>query len=187
VGPIAVRSPAGPAILSVPAGLKAGHPGWPKWLVAAAIPAIGITVDVLRPLPKARTDHLAARTQHRAEQQDKAQETLKRLPGRTGKTLLVREATDRGVLGIHEAIPLPDDALRKDAAGGELSADLPFYVTRIPPGAPNTTARSSPRPTPGPHAPIHGETSNGGAAAPDDSGTAAYLRKRATYRGGCGI
>ncbi len=116
-------------VVAVPAGLKVGHPGWPKWLVAAAIPAIGIVVDVLRPLLKARTDHLATRTKRKAEQQDKAQEILERLPGRAGKTPLVREITDRGTLGIHEAIPLPDSALHDSAYGG-LSTDLPFYVTR---------------------------------------------------------
>ncbi|WP_369248161.1 tetratricopeptide repeat protein [Streptomyces sp. R41] len=111
---------------AAPAGMKTGELPWPKWLVAGVVAAGGVLVAVWTPLVKARTDALAARTTRAAERDAQAEEALSRLPTLKGKVLLVKDVTDRALLGIHEAIPLPVGS----ATERGLSAELPAYVLR---------------------------------------------------------
>ncbi|MGW7240627.1 hypothetical protein [Streptomyces sp. NPDC054804] len=113
-------------LTAAPAGVKAGELSWPKWLVAGLVAAGGVLVAVWTPLVKARTDALAARTTRAAERDAQAEEALSRLPALKGKVLLVKDVTDRALLGIHEAIPLSTDS----ALEQRLSAELPTYVLR---------------------------------------------------------
>ncbi|MFD8391805.1 tetratricopeptide repeat protein, partial [Streptomyces sp. NPDC059680] len=113
-------------LTAAPAGVKAGELPWPKWLVAGAVATAGVLVAVWTPLVKARTDALAARTTREAEREAQAEGAIGRLPSIKGKPLFVKDMSDRALLGIHEAIPLP-------AASGtdrDLSLDLPTYVPR---------------------------------------------------------
>ncbi|MFF3575886.1 tetratricopeptide repeat protein, partial [Streptomyces mirabilis] len=113
-------------LTAAPAGVNAGELPWPKWLVAGLVAAGGVLVSVWTPLVKARSDALAARTTRAAERDAQAEEALNDLPTLKGKVLLVKDVTDRALLGIHEAIPLPADS----ASEHELSAELPTYVPR---------------------------------------------------------
>ncbi|MHA5050267.1 tetratricopeptide repeat protein [Streptomyces sp. SD15] len=113
-------------LTAAPAGVKAGELTWPKWLVAGVVAAGGVLVAVWAPLVKARTDTLAARTTRAAERDAQAEEALTRLPTLKGKVLLAKDVTDRALLGIHEAIPLPANSASKQG----LSAELPTYVLR---------------------------------------------------------
>lgn len=113
-------------LTAAPAGVQAGELPWPKWVVAGLVAAGGVLVGVGAPLLKAHTDALAARTTRAAEREAKSAETLGRLPTRNGKIPLVKEFTDRALLGIHEAIPLPV----KTAISQVISSELPIYVPR---------------------------------------------------------
>ncbi|MGW1758971.1 hypothetical protein [Streptomyces mirabilis] len=113
-------------LTAAPAGVKAGELAWPKWLVAGVVAAGGVLAAVWTPLVKARTDALAARTTRSAERDAQAEGALNRLPTRKGKIPLVADVTDRGLLGIHEAIALPVGS----AAAHGLSEELPTYVPR---------------------------------------------------------
>ena len=113
-------------LTAAPAGVKAGELSWPKWLVAGLVAAGSVLVAVWTPLVKARTDAMAARTTRAAERDAQAEEALNRLPTVKGKILLVKDVTDRALLGIHEAIPLPADSASEQG----LSPDLPAYVLR---------------------------------------------------------
>ncbi|MCI3269666.1 tetratricopeptide repeat protein [Streptomyces cylindrosporus] len=113
-------------LTAAPAGVKDGELPWPKWLVAGLVAAGGVLVAVWTPLVKARTDALAARTTRAAERDARGEDALHRLPTRKGRVQLVEEVTDRALLGIHEAIPLPADRTN----GQGLSAELPTYVAR---------------------------------------------------------
>ena len=99
---------------------------WPKWAVAGVIAAATVLVAVWTPLLKARVEALAARTTRSTQREAQAESALRRLPTRKGKFRLVEEVTDRALLGIHEAIPLPAGT----AAELGLSEDLPLYVPR---------------------------------------------------------
>ncbi|MGW1268321.1 SEL1-like repeat protein [Streptomyces sp. NPDC002491] len=113
-------------LTATPAGLKAGELSWPKWLVAGLVAVGGVLLAVWTPLVKARTDALVARVTRATERDAQAEGALSRLPALKGKIPLVKEVTDRTLLDIHEAIPLPTDSL--DNPG--LSAELPTYVAR---------------------------------------------------------
>ncbi|MFI6409764.1 tetratricopeptide repeat protein [Streptomyces sp. NPDC050548] len=109
-----------------PAGVKAGELSWPKWLVAGLVAAGGVLVAVWTPIVKARTDALAARTTRAVERETQAEGALSRLPTLKGKVPVVEDVIDRGLIGIHEAIPLPTDT----AVDQGLSVELPTYVPR---------------------------------------------------------
>ncbi|MEV3912677.1 tetratricopeptide repeat protein [Streptomyces canus] len=113
-------------LTAAPAGVSAGELPWPKWLVAGVVAGGGALVAVWTPLVKARTDALAARTTRAAERHAAAEGALNRLPTVKGKIPLVEDVTDRALLGIHEAIPLPADGM----IGHDLSVELPTYVPR---------------------------------------------------------
>ncbi|MET7845334.1 tetratricopeptide repeat protein [Streptomyces sp. NPDC005356] len=113
-------------LTAAPAGVKAGELAWPKWLVAGVVAAGGVLVAVWVPLVKARTDALAARTTRAAERDTQTEEAFNRLPTLKGNVVLVKDVTDRALLGIHEAIPLPPDSTSERV----LSTDLPTYVLR---------------------------------------------------------
>ncbi|MFD4549414.1 tetratricopeptide repeat protein [Streptomyces sp. NPDC058466] len=113
-------------LTAAPAGVRAGELPWPKWLVAGLVAAAGVLVAVWTPLVKARTDAMAARTALTAEREAQAEGALNRLPSVKGKVPLVQDVSNRALLGIHEAIPLPADS----AVDCGLSAELPTYVPR---------------------------------------------------------
>ncbi|MFD7479984.1 tetratricopeptide repeat protein, partial [Streptomyces sp. NPDC059837] len=113
-------------LTAAPAGLKSGELPWPKWLVAGLVAGGGVLVAVWTPLVKARTDALAARTTRATERETQAEGALTRLPTLKGKIPLVQDVTDRALLNIHEAIPLPTDSVGHQG----LSAELPTYVPR---------------------------------------------------------
>ncbi|MFD4653806.1 tetratricopeptide repeat protein [Streptomyces sp. NPDC058441] len=94
--------------------------------MAGVVAAGGVLVAVWTPLVKARMDALAARTTRAAERDAQAQEAFHRLPTLKGNVTLVKDVTDRTLLGIHEAIPLPPDSTTEHG----LSIDLPTYVLR---------------------------------------------------------
>lgn len=113
-------------LTAAPVGVKAGELPWPKWLVAGVVAAGGVLVAVWTPLVKARADALVARTTRAAERDAQAEAALNRVPTLKGRVLLVRDVTDRALLGIHEAIPLPAESASEQG----LSTELPTYVLR---------------------------------------------------------
>ncbi|MGW8876663.1 tetratricopeptide repeat protein [Streptomyces mirabilis] len=115
-------------LTAAPAGVKAGELSWPKWLVAGLVAAGGVLVAAWAPLVKARTEALAARATRAAERDAQAEEALSRLPTLKGRVPLVADVTDRALLDIHEAIPLPGDILID--IDQDLSSELPTYVPR---------------------------------------------------------
>ena len=54
---------------------------------------------------QARTNALIARTTGIAQRSAEAEDVLNRIPARNNKIPLVKDVTDRALLGIHEAIP----------------------------------------------------------------------------------
>ena len=113
------------ALTAVPAVVKSAHLGGPGWLVPVATVVAGVLLTVWKPILTARSDALTARTRIKAEREMRAASAVQALPTRRGRVPRVEKVTDRAVLNIHEAIPLPA------GAGAEgLSADLPEYVTR---------------------------------------------------------
>ncbi|GAA2347696.1 hypothetical protein GCM10010431_84020 [Streptomyces kunmingensis] len=113
-------------VTAATAGVKAGELSWPTWLVAGVVAIGGVLVAAWTPMVKAGTDAMAARTTRAAGLKAQAQEALLRMPAVNGRVALVEEVTDRALLGIHEAIPLPPDGPARQG----LSTELPTYVLR---------------------------------------------------------
>ncbi len=113
------------AFTVVPQIVKQAHLPGPGWLSPTLVALAGAVVVVVKPLLTARGDVGAARVKAAAERSSRAADAMAGLP-RMGKRLpLVKAVTDRVLLDIHEAFPLPPDHI---APG--LSADLPTYVLR---------------------------------------------------------
>ncbi len=108
---------------SAPEVLRAIGLSWPPWLVAALIAAVPTLVGLVKPLADAEIQARANRATRRSELSHRRADLLVAVSGRRALPR-VREMTDRALLGIHPAIPLPSDA------DDTLSAEFPMYVPR---------------------------------------------------------
>jgi hypothetical protein len=114
------------ALTAMPEVVKSAHIAGPGWLVPVITVAAGVLLTVWKPILTARSDGITARTRTKVERETRAASAVQNLPTRKGRVPRVEQVTDRAVLNIHEAIPLPPGT----PVGDGLSADLPEYVTR---------------------------------------------------------
>lgn len=114
------------ALTAVPVVVKSQRIGGPGKLLPVATVLAGVLLTVSKPILTARSDAVTARTKSKAERETQALSAVEKLPTLKGRVPRVEQVTDRAVLNIHEAIPLPPGTATPDG----LSADLPEYVTR---------------------------------------------------------
>jgi hypothetical protein len=113
------------AVLAVaPAVLKAAHLHWPVWPLVLAGASITALAALGRPLTAVITRSWADRAQQQISSRDQARQIERDLTGYSKGLPLASQVSDRAVLGIHPAIPLPPGS---DPA---LPADLPLYIPR---------------------------------------------------------
>jgi TPR repeat protein len=111
-------------LAAAPAALRAAHLGWPAWPVALAGAVVTALAALAGPLTTVITRSWANSAQRQISSRDQARQVERDLTGHDKGLPLTSQVTDRAVLGIHPAIPLP--------AGSDpaLPADLPLYVAR---------------------------------------------------------
>ena len=111
-------------LAAAPPALRATHLHWPAWLVALILASIVALGGVVKPLVDACTQAWAKHLTAEIELGQRRRTLIAEIQG-DGKNLRrVSEMTDRALLGIHPAIPLPHTADRT------LSAELPLYIPR---------------------------------------------------------
>lgn len=107
-----------------PAALQVVHVHWPAWLVAAVLAVAAAAVAVGKPAVTAISQAMGQRPASRIQRAGRRQDLLESVPGPGSSLPRVSDVLSRGTVGIHPAIPLPEDS---DPA---LSAELPTYVQR---------------------------------------------------------
>lgn len=111
-------------LAGAPPALRAMHLHWPAWLVAFILASIVALGGVVKPLADACTQAWAKHLTAEIELAQRRRTLIAEVQG-DGKNLRrVSEMTDRALLGIHPAIPLPQ------TTDGSLSAELPLYIPR---------------------------------------------------------
>jgi len=110
---------------AAPSVLKAAHVHWAVWPLALAGAFVTAVAGLAKPVTEAVTQRWAAQTISGLEHRDRVRDLEQEVGGRDGGLPLAGEITDRALLGIHPAIPLPAGA---DAS---LAADLPCISRRI--------------------------------------------------------
>ena len=115
---------AGALLTAAPVVLKAAHLQWPAWPLALSAALITAVSGLAKPMTTVITQSWASRAQRQIERHDRARQIENDVTGRGKGLPLAGQITDRALLGIHPAIPLPADA------DPSLSSDLPIYMPR---------------------------------------------------------
>jgi TPR repeat protein len=124
VAAVVVIGVTGAVLGAAPAALKAAHLHWPSWPFVLAAAMITAVAGLAAPVTTVVTSYWANRVQGIISRRDQSVKFERAVAGGDHGLPEVTQITDRRVLGIHPAIPLPADA------DPILSADLPLYVTR---------------------------------------------------------
>ncbi len=105
-------------------GLKVASLPWPPWAAAGLMATVPALVGILKALADASVQTSVKRSARAAELKQRRVELVQAVTGTQRVLPRVRNMTDRALLGIHPAIPLPPDSDPK------LSAEFPTYVPR---------------------------------------------------------
>lgn len=120
---IAVAVSAG-VLAAAPAVMKALDLRWAAWPLALAGGVVAAVAALARPLTAVVTRSWADRAQEQLSGRSRARQVEHDVSGRGKGLPVAAEVTDRAVLGIHPAIPLPA------SADPSLPEELPLYVRR---------------------------------------------------------
>jgi len=107
-------------LAAVPSALKAAHSDWPTWPIALAGAALAAVAGLAKPIAGVVTQRWAGIVGKGLTDRDRVRELEKA----AGGLRLAGTVTDRALLGIHPAIPLPP------GADESLATDLPLYIPR---------------------------------------------------------
>jgi TPR repeat protein len=111
-------------LAAAPPALRTAHLHWPAWLVALILASIVALGGVIKPFVDACTQTWAKYLSADLELGHRRRSLIAEVQGDSRNLRRVSEITDRALLGIHPAIPLPH------TADQTLSAELPLYVPR---------------------------------------------------------
>jgi TPR repeat protein len=112
------------ALAGASPALKALHLRWPAWLVAFILASLVALGGVVKPLVDACTQAWAKHLTAEIERGQRRRSLIAEVQGGDRNLRRVSEMTDRALLGIHPAIPLPQ------TTDGTLSEELPLYIPR---------------------------------------------------------
>ncbi len=129
VSAVVVIAVTGAMLTSAPAVLRAADLHWSSWPFVLAAAAVAAVSGLAAPVTAVVTGYWASRVRGLMTRRDQVLRFERAVIGGDQGLPAAALVTDRAVLGIHPAIPLPE------AADPDLSADLPSYVMRdIDPG-----------------------------------------------------
>jgi TPR repeat protein len=111
-------------LAAAPALVKAAHLHWPAWPIALAAAILTSVAGAAKPITDAISQKVAELAKQRISNDERARKIERDAGGPRKGFPLAGEISDRALLGIHPAIPLPP------GADPELSPDLPLYVPR---------------------------------------------------------
>lgn len=111
-------------LVGLPSVLPTLEGRWPAWVIAVVGGAVAMLTAAAKPFADAVAQRWTSRTQRHLDQVDRARALEHEVSGRAGGLPRVRDVTDRALLGIHPAIPLPA------GADNSLALGLPLYVPR---------------------------------------------------------
>ncbi|WP_329553169.1 tetratricopeptide repeat protein [Streptomyces sp. NBC_00696] len=107
-----------------PQALQAADLAWPKWAMTSLATTGGVLLLVARAFMQVRLGSLTEQTTEASKLEIQQDSALKRIIGNNNNFPLVKDVSDRALVGIHAAIPLPH------IMHSDLSVEFPTYIPR---------------------------------------------------------